>query len=212
MDRQIHYSEIEKTLATGDLILFHGKQSTSELIELLEWSYWSHIGMIVLPKDVGLEGEGPFIWESTSSGDGIIDVILGKEKPNGPMLIPLKDRISEDIKQGFDNHFKIRYLNSVISKDELTELKKFIFEVHTASFPTIKDLCKIYLEGKEKNIQGPTGMYFCSQLVAQTYMKMGYLSERYVANGYSPVEFNNNGSLPSTKRFHLFDGAIINHV
>lgn len=212
MNRQISYSEIADTLTTGDLILFHGKQETSLLIELLEWSYWSHVGMVVLPKDIGIKGNEPLIWESTSSGDGIIDVILGKEKPNGPMLIPLKDRISVDINKDYDNHFKVIYLHYQPTQEELNSLKAFIDEAHDASFPQIKDMLKIYLEGREKNIEGPKGFYFCSQLASQTYMQMGFLSKKYVDNGYCPSDFLGKDPLPLTKKMSFSDGALLNQI
>lgn len=212
MNRQISYSEIENTLTTGDLILFHGKQETSLLIELLEWSYWSHVGMVILPKDIGLDGNEPLIWESTSSGDGIVDIILGKEKLSGPMLIPLKDRIKVDINKDYDNHFKVIYLNHQPSQEELNSLKAFINEAHDASFPQIKDMLKIYLEGREKNIEGPEGFYFCSQLAAQTYMRMGFLSKKYVDNGYCPSDFLSKDPLPLTKKISFSEGALLDQI
>lgn len=212
MKREISYSSIEKTIRTGDLVLFHGMQQSSILIELLEWSFWSHVGMVVLPKDIGLEGDEPLIWESTSSGDGINDVILGKVKTDGPMLIPLKDRISVDINQEYDNHFKIVYLDIELSETELDSLKSFINEAHSCAFPSIKDMLKIYLEGREKNIEGPKGYYFCSQLAAQTYMRMGILSTEYVDNGYCPADFIDEDPLPIVKRISFSKGALINKI
>lgn len=210
MNRQISYSEIKDSLSTGDLILFHGRQQTSILIEILEWSYWSHIGMVVIPKDICLEGNEPLLWESTSSGDGIIDVILGKEKTSGPMLISLKDRISVDINKKYDDHFKVIYLNYQTTQNELISLKTFIDEVHSCEFPQIKDMVKIYLEGREKNIEGPKGFYFCSQLAAQTYMRMGFLSKKFVDNGYCPADFLQQDPLPLIKKISFSNGALLN--
>ena len=40
------FSELEPEMRTGDLILFSGRYEESELIEKLEHSPWSHVGMI----------------------------------------------------------------------------------------------------------------------------------------------------------------------
>lgn len=212
MKREIYYSDIESSLSTGDLILFHGKQETSVLIELLEWSYWSHVGMVIIPKDIGLEGDYPLIWESTSSGDGIIDVLINKEKENGPMLIPLKERIKVDLENDYDTHFKVRYFNRKLNESELINLKDFILKVHNDRFPTTTEMLKIYLEGKEKNKKAPDDIYFCSQLVADTLIHMELLSGRYVPNGYCPADFDEGKNLPILKRISFSNGAYINHI
>lgn len=212
MLRQIAYSEVKDSLCTGDLVLFHGKQRSSILIELLEWSYWSHVGIVILPKDIGLAGDEPLFWESTSSGDGIIDVILGQVKSSGPMLVPLKERISVDLNEDFDNHFKVIYLNAHPSQAALNSLEAFIHEAHSSVFPEIKDMMKYYLEGRAKNIEAPSGYYFCSQLASQTYMRMGILSKKYVDNGYCPADFLQEDPLPLTAKINFFNGALLNQI
>ena len=124
MNREILLNEVSTSLKTGDLILFHGIETSSKLIELIEWSYWSHIGMVVLPKDIGLEGTEPLLWESTSSSDGLNDVILGVPKNDGPMLVSLAGRLTIDSTERFDTHFKVKYLSQSLQNAELTALKK----------------------------------------------------------------------------------------
>lgn len=48
------FTSIEKYLKTGDLVLMHGIHYSSRCIEALEGSNWSHVGIIVLPEDIGL--------------------------------------------------------------------------------------------------------------------------------------------------------------
>ena len=53
------FSELEPEMRTGDLVLFSGRYEESELIEKLEHSPWSHVGMIdpltrMLVEDHGL--------------------------------------------------------------------------------------------------------------------------------------------------------------
>jgi len=207
MIREIEYSEVKKSLKTGDLVLFHGVETVSKLIELVEWSFWSHVGMVILPKDIGLEGNDPLFWEATASGDGINDVLLGKPKENGPMLVPLSQRIQVDLDKQYDTHFKVMYLGRALSDDEKKALKEFVYMAHEWGFPTSTELLKYYMEGRQANIASPENKVFCSQLVADTYMRMGFLSEKYVSNGYCPDDFNKCDNLPSLQPFYFIEGA-----
>lgn len=140
MMREIAYDEVKKSLKTGDLVLFHGVETVSKLIELIEWSFWSHVGMVVLPKDIGLTGEYPLFWESTASGDGITDHITGKPKNDGPMLVSLRERIQVDLKTPFDTHFLVKYLNRPLTTEELRQLKDYIYAAHDRGFPSAENV------------------------------------------------------------------------
>lgn len=209
MIREISYYEVKDSLKTGDLVMFHGIQPVSKLIELLEWSYWSHVGIVVLPKDIGLEGEEPLFWESTSSSDGISDVILNKPKDNGAMLVPLSERIKVDLEKQYDTHFKIKYLNRILDENELLELKNFIELAHKKAFPSTSELLVYYIEGRHSNVKSPDNVCFCSQLTAETFMHLGFLSTTYASNGYCPNDFNEDDDLPVLKEFSFSDGARI---
>lgn len=207
MIREIAYSEVQTSLKTGDLVLFHGIETVSKLIEIIEWSFWSHVGMVILPGDIGLSGDEPLFWEATASGDGIVDVISGVPKESGPMLVPLSQRIQVDLDQHYDTHFKVKYLNRELTVDELHRLKDFIYIAHNWGFPTEQQLLKFYLEGRHSNVAAPDGMAFCSQLTADTFMKLGFLSTKYVSNGYCPDDFNKGDNIPSLQPFYFIDGA-----
>lgn len=207
MIREISYDAIKAGLKTGDLILFHGISHVSSLIEILEWSYWSHVGMVVMPADIGLTGTEPLLWESTSSGDGIVDVLLGVPKSDGPMLLPLADRISVDVEKQFDNHFKVKYLDRNLTTSECLQLKKTIDKYHSWKFPSTKELLTFYVDGREKNIPSPEGETFCSQLTALTFMALGFISDQYVSNGYCPNDFDTLEAIPYLLPFTLMNGA-----
>lgn len=207
MVREIAYLDIKGSLKTGDLMLFHGKEISSKLIELIEWSYWSHVGMVILPEDIGLSGKEPLILEATSSGDGIVDVINKAPKEGGVMLISLEERLKVDISNRYDTHFKVKYINRALDDVELEKLKKFVYEVHNRTFPNDKELLSYYLEGRHYNKPMPENMAFCSQLTAETFMALDLLSKQYVSNGYCPNDFNEDKDLPIIKPFYFLDGA-----
>lgn len=208
MIREINFTDISKSLKTGDLILFHGAEPSSLAIEVIEWSFWSHIGMVVMPVDMGLEGSEPLFWESTSSSDGIIDVLLNQPKADGPMLVALKDRIKVDVDNHYDTHFKVKYLSQPMDSETKKLLKETIQQLHSKSFPSDKEMLKWFTEGKIHNTPStdPTKV-FCSQLTAETLMALGYLATTYVSNGYCPKDFDETTNLPYTRAFFYYDGA-----
>ncbi|SDI26811.1 hypothetical protein [Desulfosporosinus hippei] len=210
MIREIAYNDVKDNLKTGDLILFHGVQTTSKLIELIEWSFWSHVGMVVLPKDIGMTGKEPLFWESTASGDGLTDYLIGKPKENGPMLVSLHDRIQVDVNQHYDTHFLVKYLNRSLKQPELEQLKDFMYKVHDCGFPNAENALKYYIEGRSLNKPAPDKEVFCSELTAETFMAMGFISKQYVANGYCPDDFNKGDNMPSLQPFHFNGGARLN--
>jgi hypothetical protein len=212
MVREIAYNEMNRSLKTGDLILFHGVQPISKLIELIEWSYWSHIGMVVIPKDIGLGADEPLLWESTASADGIMDYVTGKPKESGPMLVALRDRIQVDLKQHYDTHFLVSYMNRSLTQEELLKLKGFIDKTHHYGFPTADNVFKYYVEGRAFNRPAPDGDVFCSQMTAQTYMAMGFISTHYVSNGYCPEDFSKGDNLPGLQPFYFVQGARLNRL
>lgn len=48
--------------------------------------------------------------------------------------------------------------------------------------------------------------YFCSELIADTYIHMGLMTSDYVANSYVPKDFSDQGSLPLLGRAMLNNG------
>ncbi len=207
MNREIMLSELSSSLKTGDIILFHGIETSSKLIELIEWSYWSHIGMVVMPKDIGIEGTEPLLWESTSSSDGLVDAILGVPKTDGPMLVSLSGRLTIDSTERFDTHFKVKYLSQALNPNDLISLKNCIDMLHMRSFPTDAQMLTAYVEGRRQNIPASFDSLFCSQLTAMTLMAMDMLSNSYVSNGYCPKDFDEQTNFPKLKAYQYFDGA-----
>lgn len=207
MIREISYNAIKGGLKTGDLILFHGVEMSSKLIECIEWSFWSHVGMVVLPKDIGLLGDEPLLWESTSSSDGIKDVLLNKPKESGAMLIPLSERIHLDVTKKYDTHFKVKYLNQPLDVQSLEVLKAFIVKAHPRTFPSDIQMLKFFIEGLHSNKAAPDALVFCSQLTAETLMALGFISNQYVSNGYCPKDFDTFENIPKIMPFYYVEGA-----
>lgn len=205
----VFYEEIKDVLKTGDLILFHGVLLSSEINELIVRSEWSHVGMVIRPEDIGIEdSERLLLWESNTLVN-LKDVELNEAKV-GPMLVDLEQRLITDVKNNYDNKFRIRYNTCDISKEMLEKLKSFIKEVHFDTFPkTESDLRTEVFKGRILNEAAGNGDYFCSKLIADTYIHMGILTKKYPTNSYEPKDFSNAVTLPIIKRGQLLEGPLI---
>lgn len=205
----VFYDEIKNILKTGDLILFHGMLLSSEINEILTESQWSHVAMIIRPEDIGINAsEKLLLWESNTLVN-LQDVEL-KESKVGPMLVDLEQRLITDLKDKKDNKFQIRYNTCDISKEMLEKLKLFIKKVHLDTFPkTELDLKIEFLEGRIFDKTVDKGDYFCSKLIADTYIHMDILTKKYPSNSYEPKDFSSSGTLPFVKRGKLLEGPSI---
>lgn len=207
----VFYDEISDVLKTGDLILFHGMILSSKINEILTRSQWSHVGMVIRPEDIGINNsERLLLWESNTLVN-LQDIELNKSKV-GPMLVDLEQRLITDVQDKKDNRFQIQYNTCDISKEMLEKLKLFIKEVHLDIFPkTESDLRKELFEGRILGKSVDNGDYFCSKLIADTYIHMDLLTKKYPANSYEPKDFSSVGTLPFIKRGKLLEGPLI-HV
>lgn len=210
MNRNVSYSEIKDSLNTGDVMLFHGLGFECQFIEALQWSEWSHVGMVINPQDIDIEYDGLLLWESSTS-DYLEDITL-KCKKKGPMLVSLHDRLEYDLKTKGDNKFYISYLNYALDNNMFSLLKQFINDVHNYSFPDTKQFYENFVMGREFNKTHSNKNYFCSELLADTYMHLGLITRRYVPNSYEPKDFSLSGHIPFIKRACLLGGAYIDRI
>lgn len=205
--KKVSYDDISNTLKTGDLILLSGQLFTSELTQLLQVSKWSHVAMVIHPKDIGIDYNRPVLWESNTL-QNLEDIALKTSKV-GPMLVDLQERIYTDKALQYDDLFQIRYLNQGMF-DEKTlhgKLKAFIEKSHTAGYPNSElRMFKDVFDGLFNNKDPEPSKYFCSELIADTYIHMGLLPKNYVPNSYMPRDFSDQNTLPLLGRAMLHNG------
>lgn len=205
----VFFNEVQDTLKTGDLILFHGMSASSKLNELLTESEWSHVGMVIRPEDIGIKSsQRLLLWESNTLVN-LKDVELNEAKI-GPMLVDLQQRLITDLQDKKDNKFRVRFNTCEVSQDMLEKLKLFIKAVHMDTFPkTDFDLRKEVFEGVILHKTVDNGDYFCSKLIADTYIHMGLITSKYPSNSYAPKDFSSAGVLPFIKRGQLIEGPLL---
>lgn len=198
------YQSIKNDLKTGDLILMHGIHFSSNCIETLEGSCWSHVGIIVLAEDVGLDNI--LFWEADTETP-VADVIKGIPK-SGPMLVKLSERLKYNFTHGEDSECAIRHLYTDRDASLLNRFKELIPKIHDADFPdTIHEFLNPTL-GRVVHKKTSLDTMFCTELAAYTYMNLGLLTEIHPVNSYMPIDFSEKLSVGLLKR--AFWGAEIN--
>jgi hypothetical protein len=197
------YQSIKNDLQTGDLLLMHGIHISSNCIELLEGCCWSHVGIIVLAEDIGLDVgiDNILFWESDTATP-VIDVIKGVPK-SGPMLVRLSERLKYNFTHGEDSKCAIRHLYTDRDAQLKDKFKKLIPKIHDADFPdTVHEFLNPTL-GRVAHKKTSLDTMFCSELAAYTYLNLGLLSDNNPVNSYMPIDFSEELSVGLLKRAFL---------
>jgi hypothetical protein len=175
------YDELAPKLQTGDVILFRGNGLISWLIELLTNSVFSHIGTVF--REPGSTGpNGLFIWQSFEPEGGVVLDALE------PFLVKY---ISDDLK----STFVIRLLAVERTPAMIAALRAFMPKVMEHPFPSYVLWIGTWFLAK---LGFPTSWstFYCSELVAQSFMEMGLLPPKPYAPIYTPGRFSTKSTLP----------------
>lgn len=194
------YRAIEKDLQTGDIVLMHGIHWSSRCIEKLEGCPWSHVGVIVLAGDIGLDlgDDNVLFWESDTQTD-VCDVIKGKPK-SGPMLVRFSERLKYNFTHGEDSMCSIRHLYTERDEAFRNNFKRLIPTIHDADFPDTVHEFLNPAKGRILHEKTSLDTMFCSELAAYTYMNLGLLTTIHPVNSYMPIDFSEKLSLGLLRR------------
>jgi len=194
------FEEIKNDLKTGGLVLTHGLHASSHVIEMVEESPWSHVAMIVLTEETGIDAgeESVLLWESDTQSP-VKDVILGKAK-SGPMLVKLSERLKYNFTHGQDSKLSIRHLYTSRTQDFFDQMRKVIPQVHHAIFPNTYHEMFNPFKGRVLKNKTSLDTLFCSELAAFTHIQLGLLTSCNAVNSYFPVYFSDKLSVGLLKR------------
>ena len=181
-------------LQTFDIVVMKGLLVTSQEAQAITNSNWSHVGMVVVAGDIGMPNVDPtarLYWEANTA-DTAIDLLTGQLKA-GPQLVYLIDRIQHNFWVKYDGAYMARKLMVNRQPSMIDTLKTVINNAKDGTLPYTGDnqMAELtnFLEGRFYNIASAPNQYSCSQLIAYTYMALGWLSQYYVSNSYSPADF-----------------------
>jgi hypothetical protein len=181
------YEDIRSSLKTGDVVLMGGSSIFSRAIRRLTRSKWSHVGMVMKVE----EFDTLLLWESTTNGHDK-DVQTGEVK-RGVQLVPLSKRVKDHT-----GNIAFRPLSRALNGGEITKLNKFRHSVKDKpyDFDGLELLrsaidSRLFWSNRED-----LSAYFCSELIAETYQTLGFLSEALPSNEYTPNDFSSSAAVP----------------
>lgn len=213
--RKVSYKEFVDNVQTGDLFFMHGTYKVSRIAELVQRSLWSHVSILIRRKDVEgilplIDDDDPLlIWESNINTP-VIDLLTGISK-NGPTLVNFRDRVSYSFNKKLDTKFAFRPLYYNRNSVFISNLCNSILNIHKGDF--CKPISRYIFnsrEGRLFNRPINDNTYFCSQLVAQSFIDLGLLSFQYPSNSYAPVDFTPKHKMFLMQRAFLGDEYRLN--
>jgi hypothetical protein len=179
----VAYSSVREELKTGDIVLMAGESLFSRSIRCFTGSRWSHVGMVVRIPDL----DAVLLWESTTSGHPDDHSTPEGQKPKrGVQLPPLSKRVRD-----YDGQVALRQINQPLSSDQIGRLTRFRHEVKDRDYDydALELLRSAMDEGLFWRNREDLQSFFCSELIAEGYQRMGLLEESKPSNEYTPDDF-----------------------
>jgi len=188
----VAYDNVEFRMQTGDVVLFKGLYLDRDQ-QPHPSENWTHAGLVVKMPD----SDEPLLWESTPL-ESIVDRILGLRK-GGPQLVSLRERLltyETDV-------YAWRQLRVARSPEMLRSLYSYVYQIHRLPFPAQVEVIRRVIQTRFFLRWWPRKPHyrsiFCTELVAETYMRMGLLPETPPASAYLPLDFSERKKIPFLK-------------
>ncbi|HYL37830.1 MAG TPA: hypothetical protein VEV17_18085 [Bryobacteraceae bacterium] len=205
----VKFSELKPKLDTGDLFLFSANFLISRIIQVVTHSAYSHVGMVARYPDA--DGKLCF-WECTTFNQ-LVDK-ADHELHSGVRLVSL-DKLLAIYANYVPGGFSVRLLKADRTPDFREAFANYVKLVDAR--PIANDLAMMarWMSGKMLSLTATDSSFFCSQLIAETYQRVGLLPEHRPPNAYAPKDFsmqNTNlqllsGATLSEEIFVEWDGA-----
>jgi hypothetical protein len=180
----VKYSEIKSKLDTGDLFLFSSDFLISRVIQVVTHSSYSHVGMVARYPD---ETGKLCFWECTTFNQ-LIDK-ADHELHSGVRLVSL-DKLLAIYANYVPGGFSVRLLKADRTPAFQEAFASFVKEVDARPMASEPGMMAHWLEGKLLSLTASDASFFCSQLIADTYQRLGLLPIDRPANAYAPRDFS----------------------
>ena len=189
----VRYDDIEASLATGDILLFHGSSGVSIPIERKTHSPFSHSAMIIRPDPE----KPPLVWQSDPIP--LTKDSLTKSMHKGAQISLLRDNLMFETNPQYGDTPYLRQLRFKRSPEFETVAMWAIAGLDGTPFPKLQVMLKEWTVGTRKHVVTTDKSFFCAELVAHTFMLMGLLPLDPPANAYAPGAFGAEHGKPSRR-------------
>jgi hypothetical protein len=166
-------------LANGDVVLFSGSHPMHQLQHERTGCPWGQVGVILDFSDGEL-----YVFESTRVSN-CVDVKL-RRIVCGVQWVRLSDRILS-----FEGSIAARSLAPPLTGSMIGQFVSFAREVHGRPFNNSKWVALRSI--RRRNPRSSCSCYFCSELVAEAYQRIGLLPkppDGRTSNNYIPADFS----------------------
>lgn len=162
---------------SGDLVLFAGRGLISATIRFFTRSRWTHVGLVLRADDGEL-----LLLESTNTGESS-DIGLGRPV-RGVQLVRLADKLA-----AYDGAVALRRLEMDERPPGFDEAVRDIATLWR--YRGYKDFTTTLLLDLLSANRRPQRVHrlFCSELVAETYKRLGIMCRRARSSRYVPGDF-----------------------
>lgn len=179
------WDELKPTLDSGDVLLFAGESRLARGIKRLTHCHWSHSALVARVR-------GRLLLFEAALDNDLADIAT-HEAASGVNLFDLEEWLRH-----FGGETAIRPLHVERTEAMQASLVAFLREVHRRPYERNK------LEMLRADFDGPLGTnreedpssFFCSELVAEGYHRMGLLPDQPPANEYTPRDFSSERATP----------------
>ena len=175
----------------GDIIIFSGRLEPHLRIQKFIGNKWSQVGLII-------NWNGKLaIFEATK-----VPICKDVERDNfvnGVQVVLLFDKV-----EAFCGEIAVKSLYPKLSISQILKLMEF---VRLQKGKPFNDSKFFMVRGKlHRNLPGNNESFLCSQLVAETYQRIGLLQkppEGLASGNFSPSDFSSNSNLKLINGFKL---------
>ena len=179
--RSVRLSKIESTLRTGDIVLFSGTAASSWLIQFGTCSPYSHVGMIVRSRGA------LYLWHAPGQSLHSFHDVFSNKNPGGPHLNTLRPLL----KAAAGRCYLSRLKGEPFDDPRDTPLWDFMREAAKRPYErSTRDLVLSAYDGPFGRNRPDPSSYFCSELIAETYERMGIVASDEPADEYVPGDFS----------------------
>jgi hypothetical protein len=177
------FEELKPRLDSGDVLLFGGDSRLSRRIERFTHCGWSHVALVARANASG----PPLLWEATLDTD-LPDVMTQRIKA-GVKLYLLEHWITY-----YAGETAIRPLQ--VERTEMMRAALLDFYQEARGRPYEQKRLQIVRAGRRRNRTKDLSSFFCSELVAEAYQRMGLLPPKPPSNNYTPRDFSSERKTP----------------